>query len=149
PGVAAFVGLSDTDMVRGAAPAVIRARRLLLTSGATSPQLPGQFPNYLYQACFGDNVQAAAAAEFAYQRLGARTASILYDSTDTYTTLLQAYFRDRFSSLGGMIVSSEAYAPGELADPVSRLNPADVVFLSAHVPGDAIEAVHLLRQRGL
>ena len=112
PDVAAFVGLSDTDMVRGAAPAAIAAQRVLLTSGATSPKLPGQFANYLYLACFGDNVQAAAAAEFAFERLGARSASILYDSTDTYTNLLQGYFRERFTSLGGQIASAEAYSPG-------------------------------------
>ncbi len=148
PDVAAFVGLSDTDMVGGAAPAAIRAKRLLLTSGATSPQLPAQFPDYLYLACFGDNVQAAAAAEFAYERLGARTVSILYDSTDTYTTLLQEYFAERFTDLGGTIASSEAYSPGELTAPVSRLQKADAVFLSAHVPDDAIAAIRLLRQSG-
>ncbi|MEZ4678407.1 MAG: hypothetical protein R2932_29740 [Caldilineaceae bacterium] len=47
------------------APAAAAAQRLFLTSGATSPQLPAQVPDYLYLACFGDNVQAAAAAEWA------------------------------------------------------------------------------------
>ncbi len=148
PTVAAFLGLSDTDMVRSAAPAAADGGRLFLTSGATSPKLPAEVPQYLYLACFGDNVQAAAAAEFAFERLGARSASVLYDSTDTYTNLLQGYFRDRFEQLGGEIRSWEAYSPGELSGPISRLEQADFIFLSAHVARDAIEAIGLLRDAG-
>ena len=148
PSVSAIVGLSDTDMVLAAAPVAAEAERLFLTSGATSPQLPGQVPQYLYLACFGDNVQAAAAAEFAFERLGARSASVLYDSTDTYTNLLQDYFRTRFQELGGQIISAEAYTPGDLSGPISRLQQADIVFLSAHLPPDAVAGVEQLRAAG-
>ena len=128
PGVSAFLGLSDTDMVLGAAPVAAESGRLFLTSGATSPHLPAEIPRFLYLACFGDNVQAAAAAEFAFEQLGARSASVLYDSNDTYTKLLQGYFVARFVELGGDIRSSEAYSPGQLSGPISRLKQADVVF---------------------
>ncbi len=148
PNVSAFLGLSDTDMVLGGAPAAAIGGRMFLTSGATSPKLTAQVPEYLYLACFGDNVQAAAAAEFAFNSLGARTASILYDSTDTYTNLLQGYFRDRFTELGGAIASAEAYSPGDLDGPISNLVQADIVFLSAHVPDDATAAVAGLRSAG-
>ena len=148
PAVSALFGLSDTDMVLAAADGAAGSGRLLLTSGATSPKLPSEVPHFLYLACFGDNTQAAAAAEFAYEHLGARSASILYDSTDTYTNLLQGYFRTRFAELGGEIRSAEAYSPGKLNGPISRLQQADVVFLSAHVPDDAIQAAGLLRDAG-
>ncbi len=148
PTVAAFLGLSDTDMVLAAAPVAAAGGRLFLTSGATSPKLPAQVPQYLYLACFGDNVQAAAAAEFAFGQLGAHTASVLYDSTDTYTSLLQGYFRTRFTGLGGQILSAEPYSPGDLSGPISKLQSADVIFLSAHLPDDALQAVSLLRGAG-
>jgi branched-chain amino acid transport system substrate-binding protein len=148
PSVSAFVGLSDTDMVLGAAPVAAASGRLFLTSGATSPQLPSEVPQYLYLACFGDNVQAAAAAEFAFEKLGANTAAVLYDSTDSYTNLLQGYFRTRFVELGGTIVSAEAYEPADLSGPISRLQQADVVFLAAHTPNDAVEASGMLRDAG-
>jgi branched-chain amino acid transport system substrate-binding protein len=95
PGVSALFGLSDTDLARSAGEASAEKRRVFLTSGATSPLLPDQVPGYLYMACFGDNVQAAAAAEWAYQQLNARTVAVVYDSTETYTTLLYKYFVDR------------------------------------------------------
>jgi branched-chain amino acid transport system substrate-binding protein len=64
PGMAAITGLSDTTMVLAASPVSEKARMVLLTSGATSPRVPIEFPNYYFMACFGDNTQAAAGAEY-------------------------------------------------------------------------------------
>jgi len=147
PSVAGFLGLSDTDMLLAAAPPAVDAGRVFLTSGATSPLLPGQVPPSLYLACFGDNVQAAAAAEYAYNTLGAVTASVLYDSSDTYTILLQGYFRTRFEQLGGTIIDVEEFQGQELAGPIGQLSPADVIFFSAAPPA-AFDGVDQLRSAG-
>ncbi len=50
PDMPALMGLSDTDMVLAAAPAAAAGNRLFLTSGATSPLLPEQVPEYLFLA---------------------------------------------------------------------------------------------------
>lgn len=145
----ALFGLSDTDMVLAAAGASAAEQRLFVTSGATSPRLPDQVPAYLYLACFGDNVQAAAAAEFAFGDLGARSVAILYRRDDTYTELLQGYFTDRFTELGGQITGTADYAtPAELAQAITGLPPADLVFFSA-APDDVIAGVGLLRAAGI
>jgi branched-chain amino acid transport system substrate-binding protein len=60
--IAGLIGLSDTDMVLAAAKVSAERSLGFLTSGATSPLLPEQVPEYLFLACFGDNVQAAAGA---------------------------------------------------------------------------------------
>jgi len=148
PSVAGFLGLSDTDMVLAAAPPAVAAGLVFLTSGATSPRLPGQVPPSLFLACFGDNVQAAAAAEYAFNILGARKAVVLYDSTDTYTVLLQSYFRTRFQQLGGSILVAQDYVPGNLVLPTAQLSNADVIFLSAHDPIDAATGITQLRNAG-
>jgi branched-chain amino acid transport system substrate-binding protein len=80
PDVPALFGLADTDLARSAGEAAAKRSRVFLTSGATSPLLPKQVPDYLFLACFGDNVQAAAVAEWAYNKLGARTVVVVYDS---------------------------------------------------------------------
>jgi branched-chain amino acid transport system substrate-binding protein len=147
PSMSALFGLSDTDMVLAAAPVAAQHRRLFLTSGATSPLLPAVVPEYLFLACFGDNVQAAAAAEWAYDDLGARTVSVLFNANASYTRLLHGYFQTRFAELGGRVVSVESYAPGEIGPAVDRLGKADIVFVSA-VPEDVVEAVRLLRAGG-
>jgi branched-chain amino acid transport system substrate-binding protein len=143
-----LIGLSDTDMVLAAAPVAAAAGHLFITSGATSPELPGQVPQWLFLACFGDNVQAAAGAEWAYGTQSARTVSILYSTASTYTTLLQGYFRTRFEQLGGQVVSVTPYSPDSLNDStIAGVAHADIIYLSAQ-PDDALRAVQILRSNG-
>lgn len=149
PDTSALFGLSDTDMVLAAAGEAAAAQRLFVTSGATSPRLPAQVPDYLYLACFGDNVQAAAAAEYAYNELQARSVAVLYRREDTYTELLQGYFTTRFSELGGAIVATAGYTtPDELAQAIATMPAADMVFFSA-APDDVIAGVSQMRAAGL
>jgi branched-chain amino acid transport system substrate-binding protein len=149
PSMTALVGLSDTDMVLAAAPIAAKSGKLFLTSGATSPRLPAQVPKYLFLACFGDNVQAAAAAEWAYGELSARTAAIVYDAAKDYTSLLQGYFRTRFEELGGHVVSARRFTKqAELSGAIGGIGKPDLVFLSAAVPEEIIEGVRELRKAG-
>jgi branched-chain amino acid transport system substrate-binding protein len=148
PSMPGLIGLSDTDMVLAAAPVAAASGRLFLTSGATSPELPAQVPTYLFLACFGDNVQAAAGAEWAYRKRSVRTASILYSTADSYTVLLQGYFRTRFEQLGGQVASVQTYTPADLsADTIAGVAPADLIYLAAQ-PDDAVQATQLLRAAG-
>ena len=87
-GCSAIIGLSDTDQVLAAAPIAARAGVPFVTSGATSPKLAKQVPNWLFLACFGDNAQAAAGAQYATEHLGARTATVVFDPDLQYTRLL-------------------------------------------------------------
>jgi len=148
PTAAALIGLSDTDMVLAAAPVAAESKKVFLTSGATSPLLPGQVPKYLFLACFGDNVQAAAAADWAYNDTSARTASILFNSSQTYTRLLKGYFETRFVQLGGQIISVQDFTPKSLGNLSLDLKKADIVFLSAESPQEALEAIGILRKAG-
>jgi branched-chain amino acid transport system substrate-binding protein len=105
-GCSAIIGLSDTDQVLAAAPIAARAGVPFVTSGATSPKLPEEVPNWLFLACFGDNAQAAAGAQYAAEHLGARTATVLYNPELQYTRLLARYFQRSFRAQGGRILAS-------------------------------------------
>jgi branched-chain amino acid transport system substrate-binding protein len=111
--VVAMLGFSDSDQTLAAAPIAAKAGVVFVTSGATSPKLPGQVPDYLYMACFGDNVQAAAGAEYAHDTLKARTAYLLTDKGMEYTLLLGKYFKERFTELGGNVVMEDTYQTGD------------------------------------
>jgi branched-chain amino acid transport system substrate-binding protein len=149
PDVPALFGLTDSDLAISAGRASAEKKRVFLTSGATSPLLPSQVPGYLYLACFGDNAQAAAAAEWAYGRLNAHTVNVFYDSTETYTTLLHTYFIDRFESLGGRVLVTQAYNPADMRRLGQGLPQADFVFLSAGAAEDAQIIVQKLRRAGI
>jgi len=75
--------------------------------------LPAQVPDWLFLACFGDNVRAAAGAEYAADWLGARTAAILFDKDMDYTRLLQRYFGQSFSAQGGTVVLRAGFHTGK------------------------------------
>ncbi len=111
--VVAMLGFSDTDMTLAAAPIAAKAGIVFVTSGATSPKLPDQVPDYLFMACFGDNVQAAAGAEYAYNTLQAKTTYLMIDKGMEYTLLLGKYFKERYTELGGKIVLEDTYQTGD------------------------------------
>jgi branched-chain amino acid transport system substrate-binding protein len=148
PGLAGLIGLSDTDMVLAAAPVAAGHGRVLLTSGATSPLLPQQVPEYLFLAAFGDNVQAAAGAEWAHEALGARSVAVLYSRDASYTRLLHGYFETRFAGLGGNVLAVEPYDAGDLPAAVAKLPEADLIYLAA-LPDEVAEAIPALRRAGI
>ncbi|MCF8468821.1 MAG: ABC transporter substrate-binding protein [Sneathiella sp.] len=147
PDMPVLIGMSDTDVTLAAARVAAENKRLFITSGATSPLLPKEVPDYLYLACYGDNVQAAAAADFAYHDLKMRNAIVLYKEDMSYTGLLRKYFETSFTGLGGEIVLSRGYKAGSFAGAVSGLPGTDFIFLSAS-PDEVIDGVRALRNAG-
>ena len=111
-GASAIIGLSDTAQVLAAAPIAANARIPFLTSGATSPPLPVKVPRWLFMTSFGDNVQAAAGAEYARQSLGASTAAIIYDAGLESARMLQQYFSESFRAQHGHVVFDKGFHPG-------------------------------------
>jgi len=152
--VVAMLGFSDSDMVLAAAPIAAEAGMVFVTSGATSPKLPEQVPDYLYLACFGDNVQAAAGAEYAYSTLQAKTAYLLIGQGMEYTQLLGRYFKERFAELGGQIVLEDTYQGGskDFSAQITRLKEltrmTDILFISAG-PDDVGTIVKQFRNAGV
>jgi len=133
--VVAMFGFSDSDMVLAAAPIAAKAGVVFVSSGATSPKLPAQVPDYLYLACFGDNVQAAAAAEYAYNTLKAKTVYLLVDKGMEYTLLLGKYFKERFVELGGKVVLEDTYQTGDkdYSAQITKMKSTspDILFISS------------------
>jgi len=156
PTVTAVIGLSDTDMVNAAAPVTAENGVMFVTSGATSPKLPHDVPDYLYLAAFGDNVQAAAGAEFAHGTLNARKVVVLYNDSMAYTQLLHQYFGTRFTELGGDVIKLVPYNDATLPTAVAQLAAelgaqeldADLLYLAAG-PQDVIKALALIRRSGI
>ena len=152
--VVVMIGFSDTDMVLAAAPIAAKAGIVFVTPGATSPKLPEQVPDYLYMACFGDNVQAAAGAEYAYNTLKAKTAYLLIDKGMEYTLLLGKYFKERFTELGGQIVLEDTYQTGDkdFSAQITKLkglgSVPDILYIASG-PDDVGTIVRQFRNTGV
>ena len=116
------IGFSDTNSMLAAGPVFQKAGLPFITVGATSPKIPGQIGNMIYLACFGDNAQAAAGAEYAAKSFG-KNAYLLVDTSTDYTVLLADYFNESFGELGGKIVLEDSYSDNatDVSGQIARL----------------------------
>ncbi len=152
--VVAMFGFSDSDMTMAAAPTAAKAGVVFVTSGATSPKLPDQVPDYLYLACFGDNVQAAAGAEYAADALKAKTVYLLIDKGMEYTLLLGKYFKERFVELGGKVILEDNYQTGDkdFSAQITKLKgqkaKSDLLYIASG-PDDVGTIVKQFRDAGI
>ena len=87
----------------------------------------------MFRSCFIDPFQGETMARFAVEILNAKTAAVLYDNGDTYSTGVYEYFVATAKELGLTLVAEESYATGavdfsgQLTNIASK-NP-DVLFL--------------------
>jgi branched-chain amino acid transport system substrate-binding protein len=147
PDMPVLIGMSDTDVVLAAAKVAATDKRIFVTSGATSPLLPKDVPEYLFLACYGDNVQAAAAARFARDELKLAKVAVLYKEKMSYTELLRQYFETSFKALGGQVIFSRGYDKETFDDALASLPEADFIYLSAS-PDEVVAEVRALRDAG-
>jgi branched-chain amino acid transport system substrate-binding protein len=151
--VTSGIGFTDSNSVLAAAPAFQEAGRPFITVGATSPRLPPQIGDMIYLACFGDNTQAAAGAEYAAGSFG-ENAYLLGDNDVEYTMLLARYFKSRFIELGGTILLEDNYTDSEtdFSAQISRIKALpkqpDFYYI-ASMPYNIGRIVRQLREAGI
>ncbi|MGQ9502900.1 MAG: ABC transporter substrate-binding protein, partial [Anaerolineae bacterium] len=152
--VVAIGGLNDSTYALAAGPIAQAAGIPFVTAGATLPTLPEQIGDYFFMTPFGDDAQAYAVAEFAVKDLGAKTAWLLVDQAYDFTTALAAFFKERFTALGGEIVLEDKYQSGDtdFSAQIARLKALspqpDVLFVSA-IPNEAGITTKQIREAGL
>jgi branched-chain amino acid transport system substrate-binding protein len=88
----------------------------VISASNTAPDLTeagneNNHPGYLRTA-HNDTVQGAAAAQFAWEKLGVKKAATIHDGS-IYAERLQQVFADEFKKLGGEITAQEAVAPDQ------------------------------------
>ena len=152
--VVAGVGLNDSDAVLALGPIFQAAGVPFVTPGATSPKLPDQVGSTMFLACFGDNVQAAAGAEFVLNTLNGKSVYLLRDNATEYTTLLAKFFQEAYEHAGGKIVLADDYKHGDTSftAQITKLKALaekpDVLYVAAQ-PDDIGVVVKQIRQAGL
>ena len=114
PTIVAVFGTSCSSAARVAVPLLSQAGFAIVSSSNTAPDLtrpgdPNQHPGYLRTA-HNDEVQGAAAAQFAFEELGVRKAATIHDGS-LYAQSLQEVFATSFKEMGGEITTQEAVDP--------------------------------------
>jgi branched-chain amino acid transport system substrate-binding protein len=114
PTIVAVLGTSCSSAARVAVPLMSQAGFVIISASNTAPDLteagnPNNFPGYLRTA-HNDIVQGAAAARFAFEKLGVKKAATIHDGS-LYAEKLQEVFAVTFKELGGEITAQEAVDP--------------------------------------
>ena len=125
-----------------------------MTPGATSPKLPDQIGDMIFLACFGDNVQAAAGADFVTKELKGKTAYLLRDIGAEYTTLSRNISTTPSPRKAARSCSRDDYKTGDktFTAQITKLKASspmpDVLYVSA-MPDEIGLIVKQMRQAGV
>lgn len=119
PRIVAVVGHYTSGCSIPAAKVYARAPIAMISPGATNPEVTAQQlspdwigPKIVFRVVPTDDVQGAAAAQFAVRRLRTRRVALLHDKTP-YGQGLAERFQATFESLGGKIVSADGISVGD------------------------------------
>ena len=159
-GITAIVGSVLTGATIALADATVEDNMPQITATATAAgvtQIDPENPDSgiranVFRACFIDPFQGEKMADYAANKLGAKTAAILFESGSDYSEGLKDSFVAKAAELGLEVVATEAFATGDKdfnaqMTKIAGLNP-DVVFLPIYY-GEAGLAITQGRQAGL
>jgi branched-chain amino acid transport system substrate-binding protein len=111
PSVVAVIGHLTSATTLAAAPIYGGGRHPLaaISPSASAPSVSQAGP-YIFRVCPTDVAHGTQLAQFAFHRLGARQAGILYQN-DEYGRGIRVTFSREFTRLGGRLVSDDPYVP--------------------------------------
>ena len=110
--VHAVLGEVASSRSIAAAPIAQNARIPMLTPSSTNPEVTKK-GDFIFRSCFIDPVQGAAIAQFAARTLNAKTAAIMVDRKNDYSTGLEKVINETFTRMGGKIVGVQSYQEGD------------------------------------
>jgi branched-chain amino acid transport system substrate-binding protein len=84
----------------------------MITPSSTNVEVT-QGREYVFRACFTDDLQGKSAATFAIDKLHKKKLAILYVAQDSYSSGLAASFREVAQKMGAQIVADKGYQKGE------------------------------------
>jgi len=110
--VHAVIGEVASSRSIAAAPIAQNAKIPMLTPSSTNPEVTKK-GDFIFRSCFIDPYQGAAIAQFAAKTLGAKTAAIMVDRKNDYSTGLEKVITQIFARMGGKIVATQSYQEGD------------------------------------
>lgn len=107
-GIRLIIGDINSSGVLAMAPIAEKNKIVLLSPGASNPKI-SESGDYIFRNWHSDALEGQVDAEYAYSKMGWRTAAILYVDA-AYGVGLAETFRKVFDTLGGKIIIFESYA---------------------------------------
>ncbi len=155
-GITAVIGSVLTGATIALADATYEDNMPQITASATAAGVTvmedtGEVRENVFRACFIDPFQGQKMADYAVEKLGAKTAAIFYETGSDYSEGLMNAFVVEAERMGLEIVDTEAFATGDKDFKAQMTNIAsknpDVVFCPIYY-GEAGLAIQAARQAG-
>jgi len=155
-GITAVIGSVLTGPSISLADATYEVNMPQISASATAAGLTvmedGSVRTNVFRSCFIDPFQGEKMADYAVNKLGAKTAGILFESGSDYSEGVKDAFVAKAGELGLEVVATEAFASGDKDFNAQMTNIAganpDVVFMPIYY-GEAGLAITQGRQAGL
>ena len=139
-----IIGDIASSSVLAMAPIAERNQVVLLSPGASNPDI-STAGDFIFRNWQSDNLEGTAGAEFAWSTHKWRRVACLYVK-NAYGTGLSTVFAERFESLGGQVVASEAFLQGA-ADVRGQISKVAAVKPDGiYMPGYPPEMATVLKQ---
>lgn len=90
-----------------------QAKKIVMITHASTNDTVTDAGDYIFRACYNDSFQGQVVAQFAYNTLKGKNAAILYDVANDYSKGLMKNFEEKFTALGGKVVSAESYSTND------------------------------------
>lgn len=138
--VVAILGPATSGSFKAEIPVATKNKVPIISGSATADDVTvdksGKVQEFVFRTCFSDSFQGTAMANFASQKLNAKTAVIINDNSSDYAKGLKENFEKQFTQAGGKIVGSESYVAGDtdfnaILTKVKGLN-FDVLYLPGY-----------------
>jgi len=140
-----IVGEVASSLSLAAAPICQTNKIPMISPSSTNPKVT-QVGDYIFRVCFIDPFQGQVMADFALDKLKAKTAAVFRDQKSDYSMGLADFFIARFQAKGGKIVDDQSYVQGDIDFKAQLTNirghKPDVIF----VPGYYTEVGLIARQ---
>jgi branched-chain amino acid transport system substrate-binding protein len=146
PKILSVIGTSCSSAALGVADTIFSKKGILLVSPSnTGPSLTatGQHQPFYLRTAHNDKIQGAVVADFAKEKLSAKTAATIHDESP-YSDGLAAVFRQVFEKQGGKITNNEAIQASDrdfkpVLNSISQSKP-DFIYYPAFNPACALIA---------
>jgi branched-chain amino acid transport system substrate-binding protein len=110
--VLAVLGEVASSNSLAAAPICQSNKVPMITPSSTNPEVTKK-GDYIFRVCFIDTYQGGNLADYVAQQLKMKRAAVLTDVKSDYSNGLAQFFQERFTKLGGQIVTKASYANGD------------------------------------
>ncbi|HMJ96623.1 MAG TPA: ABC transporter substrate-binding protein [Thermoleophilaceae bacterium] len=155
----ANVMLASCDFDLGAAAALEAQKKGILSMSTCAGSLsfgPKGIGDLAFTMGPAAATHAATMADFAYNKLGAKTAYVLLDDSITYEKELCAAFKERWTELAGKdaLLGEDTFKQGDasIRGQLSRIqrlsSPPDFIYQCSYLPGNA-QALRQIRAAGI